>query len=83
MVTLSTTVRIGRRGGVSRFSAVLADAEFPLRRWEILTIADGYGLDSGTRSKLEQIPDRAYADSSEVMIALANTPAHLATRRQL
>ena len=62
---------------------MLVDAVFPLRRWQLLAIADDYGLDSGTRAKLEQIPDREYGDSRDVMIALANTPVHLATRRQL
>lgn len=69
--------------GVSRFSAVLVDVPFPLRRWQLLAIADDYGLDSGTRAKLEQIPDQEYRDSGDVMIALANTPVHLASRRQL
>lgn len=68
---------------MSRFSAVLADRGFPLRRWELLVIADDYGLDSGTRSKIEQIPDRPYADAGDVMVALSNTPEHLAGRLQL
>lgn len=68
---------------MSRFSAVLADRSFPLRRWELLVIADDYGLDSRTRTKLAQIPDRPYADAGEVMIALSNTPEHLARRAPL
>ena len=68
---------------VSRFSTLLADRPFPLRRWELLIIADDYGLDSRTRAKIEQIPDRPYDDAGEVMTALSNTPEHLARRPQL
>jgi hypothetical protein len=68
---------------VSRFSAVLADRPFPLRRWELLVIADDYGLDSRTRAKIEQIPDRPYDDVAAVMTALSNTPEHLARRPPL
>ena len=62
---------------------MLSDVSFPLRRWEILVIADDYGLDSRTRATLEQIPDREYRDTGDVMIALTTTPAYLARRRQL
>ena len=63
------------------FRAVLDEERFPLRRWQLLAVADDYGVD--TRTKLEQIPDRPYADAGEVMIALAMTPAHLAARTPL
>lgn len=63
--------------------AVLEGQHFPLRRWQVLVVADDYGVDARTRTKLEQIPDRPYADSGEVMIALAMTPAHLAARTPL
>jgi hypothetical protein len=60
------------------------DAErFPLRRWQILAVADDYGVDASTRTKLEQIPDRAYVDSGDVMISVAMTPAHLVSRTPL
>ena len=60
------------------------DAErFPLRRWQLLAVADDYGVDHRTRTKLEQIPDRPYVDSGDVMIAVAMTPAHLAARSPL
>ncbi|GAA4877551.1 DUF2795 domain-containing protein [Actinomycetospora straminea] len=65
------------------FRAVLDGQQFPLRRWQILVAADDYGVDARTRTKLEQIPDRPYADAGDVMIALAMTPAHLAARTPL
>ncbi|MEJ2865791.1 hypothetical protein [Actinomycetospora flava] len=65
------------------FRAVLDEERFPLRRWQILAVADDYGVDARTRTKLEQVPDRVYADAGEVMIALAMTPAHLAARTPL
>lgn len=65
------------------FRAVLDAERFPLRRWQILAVADDYGVDPQTRAELEQIPDRVYVDSGDVMIALAMTPAHLATRTPL
>ncbi|GLZ49370.1 hypothetical protein Acsp06_55550 [Actinomycetospora sp. NBRC 106375] len=65
------------------FRAVLDGEQFPLRRWQILAVADDYGLDTRTRAKLEQIPDRRYVDAGDVMIALAMTPAHLAARTPL
>jgi hypothetical protein len=68
---------------VPGFRAVLDAESFPLRRWQILAVADDYGIDARTRTKLEQIPDRAYADGGDVMIALAMTPAHLAARTPL
>ncbi|MDD7967260.1 hypothetical protein [Actinomycetospora lemnae] len=63
--------------------AVLDDQPYPLRRWQILVAADDYGVDARTRTKLEQIPDRPYLDSGDVMIELAMTPAHLAARTPL
>lgn len=65
------------------FRAVLDAERFPLRRWQILAVADDYGVDRRTRTELEQIPDRTYVDSGDVMIALAMTPAHLAARTPL
>jgi hypothetical protein len=80
---LSLEPVIGTRGGVPGFRAVLDAERFPLRRWQILAVADDYGVDARTRTKLEQIPDRAYVDGGDVMIALAMTPAHLAARTPL
>ena len=68
---------------VPGFRAVLDEERFPLRRWQLLVVADDYGIDARTRTKLEQIPDRSYADAGDVMIALAMTPAHLAARTPL
>ena len=68
---------------MSSFRSVLVGAELPLRRWQLLAIADDYGADARTRTKLEQVPDRDYHDSSEVMIAMSMTPAHLAARSPL
>ena len=70
-------------GDVPGFRAVLDAERFPLRRWQLLAVADDYGADFRTRTKLEQIPDRDYVDSGDVMIALAMTPAHLAARTPL
>jgi hypothetical protein len=65
------------------FRNVLTGVEFPVRRWQLLAIADDYGIDARTRTELEQIPDRLYRDSGEVMIAMSMTPAHLAVRSPL
>ena len=65
------------------FAAVLDDVRFPVRRWQIVTAADGYGIDAATRMKLEQIPDRSYDDVHDVVRALTATPAHLGGREQL
>ena len=54
-----------------------------MRRWQLLAVADDYGVDARTRTELEQIPDRLYGDAGDVMIALAMTPAHLAARTPL
>jgi hypothetical protein len=68
---------------VPGFRAVLDAERFPLRRWQVLAVADDYGVDARTRTKLEQIPDRRYVDAGDVMIALTMTPAHLASRTPL
>jgi len=68
---------------VPGFRAVLDVERFPMRRWQLLAVADDYGVDARTRTELEQIPDRPYADAGDVMIALAMTPAHLAARTPL
>ena len=65
------------------FRAVLDAERFPMRWWQVLAVADDYGVDARTRTKLEQIPDRPYVDAGDVMIALAMTPAHLAARTPL
>ncbi len=65
------------------FRDVLIGVSFPMRRWQLLAVADDYGVDARTRTKLEQIPDRAYRDGSEVMVAMSMTPAHLAARSPL
>jgi hypothetical protein len=68
---------------VAGLRAVLDAERFPMRRWQLLAVADDYGVDARTRTKLEQIPDRTYVDGSDVMIAVAMTPAHLAVRAPL
>lgn len=68
---------------MSGFRAVLTGVEFPVRRWQLLAIADDYGADAGTRRKLEQIPDRDYRDGGDVTLAMSMTPAHLAARSPL
>jgi hypothetical protein len=65
------------------FRNVLTGVQFPVRRWQLLAIADDYGIDARTRTELEQIPDRLYRDSGDVMIAMSMTPAHLAARSPL
>lgn len=80
---MSTAAGPGTRGGVPGFRAVLDAERFPLRRWQVLAVADDYGVDTRTRTKLEQIPDRPYVDAGEVMIALSMTPTHLASRTPL
>jgi hypothetical protein len=80
---LSPSPVIGTRGDVPGFRAVLDAERFPLRRWQVLAVADDYGVDAHTRTKIEQIPDRQYVDPGDVMIALTMTPAHLASRTPL
>ena len=67
----------------SAFAAVLEGVEFPVRRWEIAAAAEDWGVDALTRTKIQQIPDRVYTDVYDIVIAITNTPAHLARRAQL
>lgn len=54
-----------------RVAPVLADLEFPARRWQVLTVADLYGVDTATRSLLELLPERRYHSLAEVAGVLA------------
>lgn len=51
---------------------VLADLSFPAQRWEILTQADMYGVDTVTRARLHLLPARGtpYRDMQEIIEAL-------------
>ncbi|MCD2195942.1 DUF2795 domain-containing protein [Actinomycetospora endophytica] len=67
----------------SAFAAVLDGVEFPVRPWQIAAAAEEFGVDTVTRTKIDQIPDREYSDVFDVVVALTSTPAHLRHRRPL
>ena len=54
-----------------RLGAVLVDLEFPARRWQVLTAADLYGVDTPTRGLLEVLPERRYHSLAEVGAVIA------------
>lgn len=56
---------------------VLAELDFPARRWEILTEADIYGADIVTTRRLRRLPPREqpYRDLGDVLDTLARTSA--------
>jgi hypothetical protein len=43
-------------GDVPGFRAVLDAERFPLRRWQLLAVADDYGADFRTRTKSSRSP---------------------------
>jgi hypothetical protein len=51
---------------------ILAEVVFPARRWEIITAADMYGADGGTRQRLRRLPlrDRPFRSLRDVVEAL-------------
>lgn len=64
-------------------AAMLEDADFPLRPWQIAALADEYGADARLRAKIDQIPEREYTDAFDVVVAVTSTPTHLRARRPL
>ncbi|MFC5137395.1 DUF2795 domain-containing protein [Actinomycetospora rhizophila] len=54
-----------------RLAAVLADLAFPSDRWQVLTTAEMYGVDTVTRTMLERLPERRYHSLGEVVAVLA------------
>jgi hypothetical protein len=51
---------------------VLDGVRFPARRWEIITAATWYGVDSVTGQRLEQLPnrDQPYRDLQDLVTTL-------------
>jgi hypothetical protein len=54
-----------------RLAAVLGDLAFPAHRWQVLTTADIYGVDTVSRSLLERLPERRYHSLGEIAGVLA------------
>ncbi|MDD7942544.1 DUF2795 domain-containing protein [Actinomycetospora lutea] len=54
-----------------RLAAVLGDLTFPADRWQVLTTADMYGVDTVTRTMLERLPERRHHSLGEVVAVLA------------
>lgn len=54
-----------------RLSAVLGDLVLPAHRWQVLTSAEMYGVDTVTRTLLERLPERRYHSLGEVVAVLA------------
>jgi hypothetical protein len=54
-----------------RLAAVLGDLGFPAHRWQVLTAAEMYGVDTVTRGLLERLPERRYHSLGEVAGVLA------------
>ena len=57
---------LGPEGLRDVLGAVLDDLVFPARRWQVLTTADLYGVDTTTRGLLELLPERPYSSLAEV-----------------
>lgn len=55
----------------SLLALVLAELPFPARRWQLITVADLYGVDAGTRTLLYSLPARPYRDLADVIAAVA------------
>ena len=53
---------------------ILGGLRFPARRWQILTQAGLYGVDSRTRELFERLPEREYRSYAEIAAALAPRP---------
>ncbi|HEX5407799.1 MAG TPA: DUF2795 domain-containing protein [Pseudonocardiaceae bacterium] len=51
---------------------VLSEVVYPARRWEIITAADTYGADGGTRQRLRRLPlrNRPFRDLQDIVDAL-------------
>ncbi|MEJ2860877.1 DUF2795 domain-containing protein [Actinomycetospora flava] len=54
-----------------RLAAVLGDLALPAHRWQVLTTAEMYGVDTVTRTMLERLPERRYHSLGEVVAVLA------------
>lgn len=54
-----------------RLAAVLGDLAVPAHRWQVLTTAEMYGVDTVTRSMLERLPERRYHSLGEIAAVLA------------
>lgn len=54
-----------------RLAAVLGDLVLPAQRWQVLTAAEMYGVDTVTRTLLERLPERRYHSLGEVVAVLA------------
>jgi hypothetical protein len=54
-----------------RLAAVLGDLVFPAHRWQVLTAAEMYGVDTVTRGLLERLPERRYHALGEIAGVLA------------
>lgn len=50
---------------------VLHGLRYPARKWQIVTQADIYGADLGTRDQFRHLPEREYRDCDDVAAALA------------
>ncbi|HXV92518.1 MAG TPA: DUF2795 domain-containing protein [Pseudonocardia sp.] len=55
---------------VRRLGQVLADAEFPAAKWQLIMHGEAYGADASTRAQLWSLPVRTYADLAAVLAAL-------------
>jgi hypothetical protein len=53
---------------------ILVGLRFPAQRWQILTQAGLYGVDSRTRELFERLPAREYRSYAEIAAALAQRP---------
>lgn len=53
-----------------RLGQVLAGAEFPAAKWQLVMHAEHYGADADTRSELWSLPPGTYGDLGDVLVAL-------------
>ncbi|GAA4934783.1 DUF2795 domain-containing protein [Actinomycetospora succinea] len=61
----------GASGLPDRLAAVLGDLVFPADRWQVLTAAEMYGVDTVSRTLIERLPERRYHSLGEIVAVLA------------
>lgn len=51
---------------VKTLEQVLSGLTYPAEKWQIVTQAELYGADGGTRARLRALPLRSYRDCADV-----------------
>lgn len=59
-------------GVVTMLSSVLSGLDFPARPWQIIAVAESYGTDAQTMTRLHQLPSATYPTLRHVAHAYSN-----------